>query len=156
MFNVKQGKVTRAGYVDVPTGPEGYLSEAVPGDDVLLPAQFYGARRGSAAVEPVKRLMMAILGDAIRCYQRNLAAVTLRKRREFREAQDWLFKDRDDGLFSFDTVCYVLETDPDLLRQRLIQFQNARGATVRRESTIGRRYLETRALAAIESNLSVS
>jgi len=67
-----------------------------------LPAQFYGARRGSAAVEPVKRLMMAVLVDAIRCYQRNFATVTLRKRREFMEVQDWLFKDRNDGLFSFD------------------------------------------------------
>jgi hypothetical protein len=53
----------------------------------------------------------------------NFQAVTLLKKREFKEAQNWLLKDRNDGRFSFDTVCYVLETDPDLLRRRLIQFR---------------------------------
>jgi hypothetical protein len=117
----------------------------VPGDDVWLPAQFYGARRGSAAVEPVKRLMTAIIVDAIRRYQTNIATVTLRKRRECREAQDGLFKDCNDGPCSFDTVCYVLNTNPDLLRQRLIEFQYARVVSVRREPMIRRRCNQARA-----------
>jgi hypothetical protein len=95
----------------------------------LLPAQLYGSRRGSAVVEPLKRLMIAILADAIRCYQRNVDAGTLANRSEFMEAQDWLFKERDNGPFSFDTVCYVLATDPGLLRNRLIQSQHAQAAS---------------------------
>jgi hypothetical protein len=77
-------------------------------------------------------MMTAILVDAIRSYQKNAEAVRIRRRREFREAQDWLFKDRDDGPFSFETVCYVLDTDPDFLRRRIIQFQYARVARVGR------------------------
>jgi len=46
--------------------------------------------------------MMAILIDAIGCYQSNVEAMTLRKRREFREAQNWMFKDGNDDVFSFD------------------------------------------------------
>ena len=73
---------------------------------------------------------MAMLVDAIGGYQGNVEAMTLLKRREFREAQNWMFKDGNDDVCSFDTVCYVLDTDPDLLRRRLIQIQYARVATV--------------------------
>jgi hypothetical protein len=90
-------------------------------------------------MEPLRRLMMAILVDAIGCYQRNIEAVTLRRRREFREAHNWLFKDRNDGVFSFDTVCHVIDVDPDLLRQRLMQFHYARVVGVGRERMIRRR-----------------
>jgi hypothetical protein len=44
--------------------------------------------------------------------------------------QDWLFEKNDDGPFSFETVCYVLATDPGLLRKRLIQLQLAQTASV--------------------------
>jgi hypothetical protein len=109
----------------VPTGSDTFLKESMLGSDSALPAQLCGARRGSASMEPLKNLMTAVLADAIRCYQRNFQAVTLHKKCEFEEARNWLFKDRNDGPFSFDTVCYVLETDPDLLRRQLIQFRYA-------------------------------
>jgi hypothetical protein len=126
MYNAKQSMGAEAGGTEMLTGPETFLTESVVGSDTLLPAQLHGSRGGSAAMEPLKNLMMAILVDAIRCYQRNIEAMTLCKRSEFREAQNWLFKDRNDGPFSFDTVCYLLGTDPGVLRRRLIQFQYAR------------------------------
>jgi hypothetical protein len=70
--------------------------------------------------------MMAILAEAVRCYQKNVDAASLSKRREFREAQEWLFKENDDGPFSFDSVCYILGTDPGLLRKRLIHWLQTR------------------------------
>ena len=139
MDNTNQIMGERAGYADVLTGPEAFLNE-VMATDALSPAQLYSRRRDNAAKEPWRRLMMAVLIDAIRSYQRNFDAVTLRKRREFREAQYWLFKDRNDGPFSFDTVSYALDTDPELLRLRLIQFQHSRAAaSVRRARVIHRR-----------------
>ena len=42
--------------------------------DALMPAQFYPARRGSASVEPIMRLMGGILADAVRSFQRNFEA----------------------------------------------------------------------------------
>jgi hypothetical protein len=65
---------------------------------------------------------MMILVDAIGCCQSNVEAMTLLKRREFREAQNWMFNGNDD-VFSLDAGCYVLDTDTDLLRRRLIQIQ---------------------------------
>jgi hypothetical protein len=35
----------------------------------VLPLQFYGARRGTSEVEPLRRLMVAMLVDAVRCFQ---------------------------------------------------------------------------------------
>jgi hypothetical protein len=128
MYNMTQRKEAGAGDADALAGSQAFLNET----DALLPVQLYGTRRGGAAVQSLKRLMMAILADAIHCYQRNVDAVTLPKRREFREARDWLFNQRDNGPFSFDTVCYVLATDPGLLRKRLIQLQHARAASAGR------------------------
>jgi len=130
MFNNNQSSRAGASYTDELNGPDAFLDKSILGSDALLPTQLYGRRRGSAALEPMKRLMTAILVDAIGCYRRNLKAVTAGKRREFREAKSWLFEDRSDGPFSFDTVCYVLETDPRLLRRSLIQFEYTRVARV--------------------------
>jgi hypothetical protein len=130
MYKIARRMGASASYADGLEGPEWIPNEAALGCDALLPTQLYGSRRGSAALEPLKRLMMAILLDALRCVQRNFEAATLRKRREFREAQNWVFTDRNDGIFSFNTVCSVLDTDPDLLRQRLIRFQCERVESV--------------------------
>ena len=86
----------------------------------ILPAQFFGARRSSAELEPVQRLMSAVLEDAVRCFERNQKSRTASRRRAFLEAEQWLFKDsRGAGLFSFESVCEVLDTDPDRLRRAL-------------------------------------
>ncbi len=106
--------------------------------DAILPAQFYSGRRGGAGLEPVKHLMMAILVDAIACYQRNLGAMVVRKRREFKEAEHWLFEKQRDDLFSFEHVCEVLNTDPGRLRQAIRQWRTARLAGVAPRRTISR------------------
>jgi hypothetical protein len=85
MSNVMQRSEGGAGYADALTGSEAFLNETEPRCDALLPAQLYGTRRGSEAAEPLRRLMMAILADAIQCYQRNGDAASLPERREFRE-----------------------------------------------------------------------
>jgi|SRR5277367_1543837 len=76
---------TETGYAVVWTGVGAFLNDAVLNSDASLPVPFHDRRRGSAAIEPLKRLKMAVLVAAIRCYRRNLDAVKLRKRREFRE-----------------------------------------------------------------------
>ncbi len=112
--------------------------EQVLKPDAILPAQFYSGRRGGAGLEPVKRLMMAILVDAIGCYQRNLGAMVVRKRREFKEVEHWLFEKQRDDLFSFEHVCDVLNTDPGRLRQAIRQWRTARlaGAAPRRTISV--------------------
>lgn len=94
--------------------------------DAVLPTQFYPARRGSASVEPIMRLMAGILIDAVRCFQRNFEAPHPSRRLEFREAQFWIFDDRGNGPFSFQSVCDSLEIDPHGLRNWIVRWQRNR------------------------------
>src|SRR5579862_3096036 len=97
------------------------------GDDLradgLMPAQFYPARRGSASVEPIMRLMGGVLADAVRTFQRNFDAKSPTRRQEFREARFWIFRDKTDGPFSFEDVCDALGIDPRRLRTLILSWE---------------------------------
>jgi hypothetical protein len=94
--------------------------------DSVMPAQFYPPRRGSAEVEPIMRLMGAMLIDAIRCFQRNFESRLPSARNEFREAQFWIFDDYADGPFSFESVCAALAVDPRGLRDSILRWKRDR------------------------------
>lgn len=96
--------------------------------DAVMPAQFYPARRGSASVEPIKRLMAGILVDAVRCFQNNFEARHPSRRQEFSEARFWIFDNRGTGPFSFQSVCDALEVDQVALRNWIICWREKRRA----------------------------
>jgi hypothetical protein len=107
-----------------PTGPPG--DELSFCADAVMPAQFYPARRASASVEPIMRLMAGILIDAVRCFQRNFEARHSSRRQEFREAQSWIFDDQGNQPFSFQCVCNSLEIDPRGVRDWIVRWQKDR------------------------------
>lgn len=94
--------------------------------DSILPAQFYPPRRRSQQAESLKRLMVAILEQAVKCFQANHDARGGEKRREFLEAQWWLFKADGARPFSFENVCEALGVHPDYLRRTLSQWLNTK------------------------------
>ena len=107
----------------------------------ILPSQFFEGRNKNEALEPVKRLMLAVLTDAVRCYQVGSDAQKTSRRRAFREAEEWLFRTKSDGPFSFENVCCTLDIAPDYLRHALHKWQarrvrGARVALVRRSSVV--------------------
>src|ERR1700746_2222685 len=83
----------------------------------ILPLQFYGARRGSSEVEPLRRLMVAMLVDTVRCFQTKFEKRQPGVRQEFAEVRSWIFSDEDDGPFSFRTVCDALEINAEAVRK---------------------------------------
>lgn len=88
--------------------------------ETVMPVQFYGSRRGGERTEAVKRLISAVLEDAVRCFEGNLKARSLVRRQEFREAENWLFRESErEDLFSFENVCDALGVDPNRLRRAL-------------------------------------
>ena len=89
----------------------------------VLPVQFYSARRGTSSVEPLQRLMVAMLVDAVRCFQTKFEARQPAKRQEFAEVRSWIFSDEDNGIFSFKGVCDALEVDPEALRKSLVRWE---------------------------------
>ena len=92
--------------------------------DVLTPEQFYDARHDDCAIAPVKRLMMAVLEDALRCFQNHSNAKAGPRKRLFTEAEQWLCGQTGDGPFSFDTVCETLGIEPTFLRGGLKQWRD--------------------------------
>jgi hypothetical protein len=102
--------------------------------DVITPEQYYDARRDDSAIAPVKRLMMAVLEDALRCFQNNSDAKSGPRKRLFAEAEQWLCGEDGDGPFSFDTVCETLGIEPGFLRAGLREWrgQQLAGIAARR------------------------
>ena len=58
--------------------------------DVLLRDQFPAARRRGAAVSSEKRLMLAVLENALDCYQKYILADDRAGRELFEEAAEWI------------------------------------------------------------------
>ena len=87
--------------------------------DALLPAQFYAAFRGGSAVRGEKRLMLAVLEDALDCYQKYAFARDGQGRQLFAEACDWIGSESRDWFFSFENICETLEITPEYLRRGL-------------------------------------
>jgi hypothetical protein len=75
-------------------------------------------RNARRTATPERRLLVAILADAIDCYQHNLDARTARKRRLCREAEQWMLSDDQEWAFSFRNICDALGIDADALRAR--------------------------------------
>jgi len=105
---------------------EEHLNDEFAEAEAMLPLQFYGKRSGAAASEPLRRLMVAMLVDAVRCFQTEFAARQEARRQEFAEARSWIFSDKENGVFSFKAVCDALEIDPEAMRKALIRWEEKR------------------------------
>ena len=91
--------------------------------DTLFPAQYFDTVRRKANSEPEKKLMLAILEDAIDCFQKYIFARDGRGKGIFREAEDWILEENSDRLFSFETVCDALGFNPSYVRQGLLRWK---------------------------------
>jgi hypothetical protein len=70
---------------------------------------------------PERRLMLAVLCDAIICFQKGKSSNP--RDRAYGEAKEWLFNDGLDWAFSFGRICDALGLDPDYLRRGLRQWK---------------------------------
>ena len=92
--------------------------------DVLTPGQYYdGMRADNGCARPIKRLMLAVLEDAVRCYLTYANSRSRPQRRLFVEAEGWLMDRKADGAFAFETICETLGIDPNCLREGLRQWR---------------------------------
>jgi hypothetical protein len=92
--------------------------------DIFLPSQFYGAGGLSRKLEGEKRLMIAILKDAVECLEKYRGARSSAGRSHYENAIEWV-KDTDtEWLFSFTNICDLLGFDPDYMREVLLKREN--------------------------------
>lgn len=101
--------------------------------DALLGEQYLDNFRRKTPLEPEKSLVLAVLEDGIRCFQDNIFPQNRKKQMLFEEAQEWLFSDESDGIFSFVSVCAVLGLDPSYIRRGVRQWQERALADRRRK-----------------------
>jgi hypothetical protein len=84
--------------------------------------QFFDQRHGETLLEGEKRLMLAILEDAVHCFQDYHSAQCGRSKRVFDEARRWIFERRPDWIFGFESICGFLEFDPAYIRKGLARW----------------------------------
>ena len=93
------------------------------------------------ALEPEKRLMLAVLGDALYCLQKYANAGKVEKQRLYREADNWIFEDDEDSIFSFNNICEIVGINPSYLRKGIVEWKRnnlngvAKDAFARRYAT---------------------
>ena len=90
--------------------------------DSLLSAHYFGTLRRKTLLEPEKKLMLAILEDAIHCFQDNLLTQNVRSRRLFEEAEEWIVEADGDWVFSFENIYEALRFNPAYVRQGLLRW----------------------------------
>jgi hypothetical protein len=92
--------------------------------DVFLPSQFYGTGNLSRKLEGEKRLMIAVLKDAVECLDKYRDARSSSGRSHYLNALEWVEDKRTDWLFSFTNICDLLGFDPDYMREVLLKREN--------------------------------
>lgn len=103
------------------------IDEDAPGsgDDTVLPAQFW-TTLADPRTEPEKRLMVAVLEEAISVVVNGAARDGDERGAAVREAERWLASDDRAGPFAFASICDVLDLDTGRVRQALNGWQRRR------------------------------
>ena len=82
---------------------------------------------GNLDHQPEKQLMLAVLLDAVECYQQYASDET---NRLFKDTEEWIFADDHEWLFSFINICEAIYIAPQYLRKGLLQWNNERSQKV--------------------------
>ncbi len=88
--------------------------------DTVLPAQYLQTVSRKTHLEPEKKLMLAVLEDAVACFQKYGSVRDGKGKILFSEAEEWiLLEHNDEWLFSFDNICEALGLNPGNVRKGL-------------------------------------
>ncbi|MGE5304305.1 MAG: hypothetical protein ACM3TN_13415 [Alphaproteobacteria bacterium] len=100
--------------------------------DTLLSEQYFATFR-RRQLEPEKKLMLAVLEDAVACFQRYLFAENRKQRNLFNETEDWILNENSDHVFSFENICAALKFNPAYVRKGLLRWKT--GKLAERQNT---------------------
>jgi len=87
--------------------------------DIMLPAQYYSVLRKTAPQGPEYLLVLAMLQDAIECFQKHRFATDENGRALYEDAREWIASDDRKWPFSFENICGILRFDAGYLRRGL-------------------------------------
>lgn len=90
--------------------------------DELAAHQYQKTFERVRPLQPERRLMLAVLEDAIICFQRYLNAKGGKEKKLHQDATAWIFDQNDMRAFSFESICAVCGLDPDYVRRGLLNW----------------------------------
>ena len=96
--------------------------------ETILPSQFFGGLQIDASIQPERRLMLAVLEDAVGTFQKHVHAHDRRGHTLFTEAEEWFASDETEWPFSFTTMCNGLGLEPAYVRQGLWRWRDEQRA----------------------------
>ena len=102
----------------------GELGETLFQPDTLVQAQYHAGFKRQA-LEPERELVLAMLEDAVVCFQKYFRSTREKEMRIFAETEAWFVSDDREWIFSFINICDLLGLDPDYLRKGLWRWRDA-------------------------------
>ncbi len=87
--------------------------------DTLLPSQYFDRIRRRSSSDGERRLMVAILEDAVDVYRKQAGARDRKRRQLFEDAEAWLESPDKSWIYSYENICEVLGIDATYLRKGL-------------------------------------
>jgi hypothetical protein len=87
--------------------------------DTHAAQQYHDTYRRRIPQQPEIRLILAILEDAINCYQDNIFALNKKRTQLYKDAEEWFMSDDASWVFSFVSICSLLNLEPEYFRQGL-------------------------------------
>ena len=98
--------------------------------ETILPSQFFDRFQIDASLQPEKRLMLAVLEDAVGTFQKYVTSSTRRGQRLFTEAEEWFATTATEWPFGFERICEALGLEPAYIRAGLGRWREAQRAEV--------------------------
>lgn len=95
---------------------EGHYSRPECDTGSVVPTPLFVTKANDEAVDPIKRVMLAMLNHAVCCYQEVLHEQNTTHLQAFLQAEEWLLGAPSCEPFSFEDVCSTLNTSPDSCR----------------------------------------
>ncbi len=102
--------------------------------DTLLPTQYFAALQRKKFPAGEHRLLIALLRDAIDCFQKHIHARDAKRRQLFVDAEDWIGDEDDNALFSFNNVCATLGMNAAYVRAGLMNWRDGERLSRRRRT----------------------
>ena len=92
--------------------------------ETILPAQYFSSVQLDASLQPEKRLMLAVLEDAVGTFQKLVQARDRRGQALFNETEEWFASNETEWPFSFLNICHGLDLEADFLRAGLWRWRD--------------------------------
>lgn len=98
--------------------------------EVVLPSQYFGSAMVDASLQPEKRLMLAVLEDAVGTYQKYANARERNGQRLFEDVEEWFTADDHQWPYSFVNISQALGLDASYVRRGLDRWRDRQRAAM--------------------------